>query len=88
MGRLRKRQPPPPFHLSPLYPHTSGAGKTSQGRTDKINLLKDQIVPVDRGGEKKKKTKCEAEAIVGRNQSEIESRAERLRERWKDSMWV
>lgn len=55
MGRLRKRQPPPPFHLSPLYPHTSGAGKTSQGRTDKINLLKDQIVPVDRGKKKKKK---------------------------------
>lgn len=45
----------------PLHPHGRAVGKTLQGHTDKMNLSKDQIVPMDH------KTGCSAWAKVCRN---------------------
>lgn len=51
-GREGGRQPY--FSLSPsgrpLLMSVTAAAKTEQGHVDKINLLKDQILPVDRRG--------------------------------------
>lgn len=44
-----------------LHPHSRAVGKTPQGHTDKMNLSKDQIVPMDH------KTGCWARAKVCRN---------------------
>ena len=90
MGRLRRKQPlftptPTPATASYFYPpHTSAVGKAPQGHTDKINLLKDQIVPVDR--KKKKKGR-------GNRGGEIKVKLKAEQRGWgcdgrKDSTWV